>query len=59
MLPRRCVRPAIVKAAEFGAPLVRLGTGQHVVLQGGTVITVLPKDAGHRQLMYHRGQGVE
>lgn len=36
--------PAITLAAEFGAPFVKLGTGQRVVLQGSRVITVLPKD---------------
>lgn len=35
---------AIQRAAEFGAPYVKLGTGQHVVLEGSTVVTVLTKD---------------
>lgn len=36
--------PVIRRAAEFGAPYVKLGGGQHVVLEGSTVVTVLPKD---------------
>lgn len=36
--------PAIILAAEFGAHYVRLGTGQHVVIIGHRVVTVLPKD---------------
>jgi hypothetical protein len=36
--------PVIAKAADFGAPYVKLGTGQHVVLEGRVVVTVLPKD---------------
>lgn len=35
---------AIQRAADFGAPYVKLGTGQHVVLEGATVVTVLPRD---------------
>lgn len=33
---------AIEQAADFGAPFVRLGTGQRVVLCGRRVVTVLP-----------------
>jgi hypothetical protein len=36
--------PAIQRAAQFGAPCVRLGTGQRVVLEGWHVVTVLPAD---------------
>lgn len=36
--------PIIARAAQFGAPYVKLGTGQHVVLEGSVVVTVLPKD---------------
>jgi hypothetical protein len=36
--------PAIARAAAFGAPYVRLGTGQRVVLDGFNVVTVLPID---------------
>ncbi len=35
--------PAIRKAINFGAPYVRLGTGQRVVIQKGIIVTVLPK----------------
>jgi len=37
--------PAITLAAQFGAPYVRLGTGQRVVIHKDKVLTVLP--AGH------------
>lgn len=48
----RC--PAVLKAAAFGAPIVRLATGHRIVLQNGSVVTVLPahakpKSMGHRQ----------
>jgi len=36
--------PAVLQAAEFGAPYVRLGTGQRIVIANGAVVTVLPKD---------------
>lgn len=36
----------ILKAADFGAHYVRLGTGQRIVLDGHRVITVLP--IGHK-----------
>lgn len=36
--------PAIQKAIEFGAPFVRLGTGQRIVIEGHVVVTVLPKE---------------
>lgn len=36
--------PAFVKAADFGAPYVKLGTGQHVVVTGRRIATVLAKD---------------
>jgi len=35
---------AVELAADIGAPFVKLGTGQHVVVRDHTVITVLPKD---------------
>lgn len=37
--------PTITKAARFGAHYVKLGTGQHVVIEDQTIITVLPR--GH------------
>lgn len=36
--------PAVLMAAEIGAPYVKLGTGQRIVLEGSRVVTVLPKD---------------
>ena len=33
--------PAIVTAAKFGAPIVRLGSGHRVVIKDGSVVTVL------------------
>lgn len=36
--------PAIHLAADFGAPFLKLGTGQRVVIDHHRVITVLPKD---------------
>lgn len=35
---------AIDAAAHFGAKYVRLGTGQRVVIECGSVVTVLPSD---------------
>lgn len=35
---------AIAAAANFGAKYVRLGTGQRIVIEEGSVITVLPAD---------------
>lgn len=36
--------PAVICAADFGAPFVRLGTGQRIVIHGHAIITVLPAD---------------
>lgn len=36
--------PTFVKAADFGAPYVKLGTGQHAVICDRRVVTILPKD---------------
>lgn len=36
--------PAVVKAATFGAPFVRLATGQRIVIEDSVVVTVLPSD---------------
>jgi len=49
--------PAVALAAEIGAPFVKLGTGQHVVVWDHAVITVLPKDK-HLGTM-SRGRWVE
>lgn len=35
---------AVELAASIGAPFVKLGTGQHIVVRDHAVITVLPKD---------------
>lgn len=35
--------PTIIIAADFGARTVKLGTGQRVVLDGDTVVTVVQK----------------
>ena len=39
---------AISLAVQFGAPYVRLGTGQRIVIEDGTIVTVLPAS-------YHAG----
>lgn len=36
--------PAVEFAVKFGAPFVRLPTGQRVVIEGGAIVTVLPKE---------------
>lgn len=38
--------PAVHRAIEIGAPFVRLGGGQRLVLDGPRIVTVLPR--GHR-----------
>lgn len=38
----RLSRPVFQAAAEFGAPYVKLGTGQRVVIRNGVMVTVLP-----------------
>lgn len=42
--------PAVLKAAEFGATYVRLGTGQRIVIEDGRVVTVLPAESFKRQV---------
>lgn len=42
--------PAVHCADRFGAPFVRLGTGQRIVIHDHTVITVLPKDTSPASL---------
>lgn len=46
--------PAIQKAADFGAPFVKLGTGQRVVLIGHRVVTVLPAASARGKLAPER-----
>lgn len=41
--------PIIVKAAQFGAHCVRLGTGQRIVIHDHSVVTVLPADRKRRK----------
>jgi hypothetical protein len=36
--------PTIKLAVSLGAPAVKLPAGQHVMISGSTIITVLPKD---------------
>ncbi len=43
-MAREAIERLVAGAAIFGAPFVKLGTGQRLVLQGETVITILPKD---------------
>lgn len=35
---------AVQKAAEIGAPFVKLGTGQRIVIERNVVVTVLPSN---------------
>lgn len=44
------------KAIDFGAHVVRLGTGQRVIIEGGSVITVLPAD-NYRSQVRRVGRG--
>jgi len=48
--------PTMQRAADFGATFVRLGTGQRVVIQDQTVVTVQPADHYARQVK-RRGLG--
>lgn len=48
--------PVIQKAANFGAPYVRLGTGQRIVIDSGSVVTVLPRDTWPASLDRRRTQ---
>jgi len=47
---------AVRCAAEIGARFVRLGTGQRIVLQGHTVVTVMPSE-NYRKQVRRRGMG--
>ena len=40
----RLTSPVIRQAAAFGAPYVRLPGGQRVVIERGSIVTVLPKE---------------
>lgn len=42
--------PAVRAAAQIGARFVRLHGGQRIVLQGDTVVTVMPSDNYRKQV---------
>lgn len=53
--------PTIHKAVEFGAIAVTLGTGQRIVINDGSIITVLSKErrrihARRRYRNHHEGE---
>jgi hypothetical protein len=48
--------PAVRCAAEIGARFVRLHGGQRIVLQGWTVVTVMPSE-NYRKQVRRRGMG--
>lgn len=50
---------AIVIAAQFGAPYLKLGTGQHVVIKDGAVVTVLPKDHNQGRMRTGLDRGID
>lgn len=45
--------PAIVKAAEFGCTIVRLGNGARLILEGRKVITVYGRDMRRLQSFHY------
>lgn len=47
--------PLVHKAAAFGAHYIRLGTGQRIVIQDGTVVTVLQANPRHKPTRTMRG----
>lgn len=46
---RMLTSPAMQAASDFGAKVVRLGTGHRVVIECGVVVTVLPPRKEARQ----------
>lgn len=48
--------PTIHLAADEGVPFVKLGTGQHVVIDRHRIITVLPSDTHPSALRTERDQ---
>ncbi|WP_370189326.1 hypothetical protein [Qipengyuania sp.] len=46
--------PAVERAALIGAPYIRLEHGQRIVLQGFTVVTVLPRGCSGATLLKRR-----
>ena len=47
---------AVHIAAAFGAKFVRIATGQRIVLEGDTVVTVMPAD-NYRHQVLRKGMG--
>lgn len=45
---------AVLVAVEFGALFVRIGTGQHILIDAGSVVTVLPSNT-HPNYLFHCG----
>lgn len=43
--------PIVRRAAEFGCSTVRIGCGAKLVLEGETIVTVLPKGWASRSLL--------
>lgn len=48
---------AIVAAIAFGCRLVKLGTGNRVILRGATVVTVIPAERQSRNAMDRMSRG--
>lgn len=48
--------PIIRRAIEFGAKYVKLARGQHVVIEGATIVTVLPKEHPIGRMTMERDQ---
>ncbi len=48
--------PIIRRAIEFGARYVKLARGQHVVIDGSTIVTVLPKEHPTKRMTMERDQ---
>lgn len=47
----------IIAAIEFGAGLVKLGTGQRVIIRGQTVVTVIPAERKSPMAMDRMSRG--
>lgn len=48
--------PIIQRAIDFGAKYVKLARGQHVVIEGATIVTVLPKEHPIGRMTMERNQ---
>lgn len=44
--------PLVAKAVAFGVRYIRLGTGQRIVIENQTIVTVLPSHAKGRRLQW-------